>query len=314
MNSVSNYHRQYLPTRNRFLSPDRSFHRRHHARNGFLGSPSPIFLRFREERDDTRGIPSYPSGINSGLRSSPLTSSIQLKPSPFTSRNKDKRQNGFKDVLASPLKGITPPRPRHLGFATPLSSSSRRHDHFSPFFSPAEFAHSSALDDTFYGSEVAMWNETDPLGLNGAISEHSTPLKKKNNSSTHVESAIQKNDSSVRFVNSIDKETPEVKTCKTVEKMVKTPHHEDKENNLNCSNKSNHEEIRTPHTNALQQKTNMVTGSNKRKSNQNDLRDILASPSQNCPTPKRGDFSIHHIESIKSPLNFGSPLFQGMQN
>lgn len=134
MNSVSSYHRQYLPTRNRFLSRDRSFHRRQHARNGFLGSPSPIFLRFREERDDTRGIPSYPSGINSGLRSSPLTSSIQLKPSPFTSRNKDKRQNGFEDVLASPLKGISPPRPRHLGFATPLSSSSRRHDHFSPFF------------------------------------------------------------------------------------------------------------------------------------------------------------------------------------
>ena len=261
--------RQHRP----FYSPNRGFDNRHERGriNGFLGSPSPIFLRSRDENKNIHGLPSQTRGINQGLRRSPVTSSIILKPSPFTSRNKEPNTTNNdlnpRDLFASPLKGVTPPRPRHLGFATPLSSTSRRHDHFSPFFSPAEFGNTTGLDDTFYGTEVAMWGDADPLGFN-SVSVNNTPLKKRPvlaNQNTESEAAVTFDDGQT------NKTPAETNADVKKEDNVLTPLNEDKENtDPSLANGENAQDMRTPYTNSFLTKTNIVTVSDRRsKNNQN---------------------------------------------
>lgn len=256
-----------------------------------LGSPSPIFLRFKDDH-----VPCFGANINRRNSFAPpvKNTSMSLKPSPFMPRKRD--INSSNNVLSStpsldmtmqsPVKGVlSSPRPTNLSFATPLSGVGRKLDPFSPFFSPSEFAVTpSKLEDSFYGpgvwGEEAGDNSDDPLGFDdGAKAKGSTPLKKalvvissgitplkkrvlENNdvsdqSNSVTVDSVTSND---KLPNNGDKIPSGISDCPSNLENDKTL---DKENDLNTLNKSG---PRTPHTTNCGSdkspgKTHLVTGS-----------------------------------------------------
>ena len=257
-----------------FLSPERGHRRILGSRNTstFLASPSPIFLRSRER--DGHGLARYSCdsrGMFGGMRSSPVSRPHMLRASPMSKRRDLGKFVKVKDqIIASPFKGITPPRPRQLGFATPLSSCSRRNDHFSPFFSPTEMASSTGLEDTFYGTEVTMWGDNDPLGFNSA-STNNTPMQKRSFPSpakNSLDAISKKGELSVAHSHNHDGSQSKKNDGGIDEKAQShTPEITDKENILNASNNKESNDVSTPHTNSLPKNSHLVTGSAHRSKN-----------------------------------------------